>query len=84
MTSITIPIQQSGTKPQLVLSEQTIDILSHIMIDRLIQLGILEERKIEEYLIGTSELGKDLRELNEEKVKASRLLSHEEVFGESL
>lgn len=84
MKSIAIPIQQSETRTQLVLSEQAMNTLARLMVDRLIQLGVLEEQQLEEYLIGTSELGKNLRGLSEEEVKADRLLSHEEVFGESL
>ena len=84
MSSLTIPIQQSETRTQLILSEQIMNTLARLMVDRLIQVGILEEQQLEEYLIGTSKLGKDLRELSEEEVKADKLLSHEEVFGEPL
>lgn len=84
MGSVTVNVQKSKSRTQLVLSEQAVDSLARSKVDRLIQLGILEERQLEEYLIGTSELGNNLRELSEEAVKANRLLSHEEVFGEPL
>ena len=83
MKSVTVTVQQSKTRTQLVLSEKAMDSLARVMVERLIQLGILEELQLEEYLIGTSELGKDLKELSGE-VKANRLLSHEEVFGEPI
>jgi len=83
MASITVNVKQSKTKTQLVFSEQAVDSLARSMVDRLIHLGILEEHQLEEYLIETSELGNNLQDLYEE-VKAERLLSHEEVFGEPL
>lgn len=84
MRSFAIPIQQLEARTQIVLSEQAMDSLARLMVDRLIQTGILEERQLEEYRIGTSELGKNLRELSEKEAKANKLLSHEEIFGESL
>ena len=79
MTTIMIPIQQSEKVTQIVLSEQTMDTLARLMVDRLIQLGILEEQPLEEYLIGTSELAKNLKELRESPAKTERLLTYKEV-----
>lgn len=61
--AVIIPIQQSEARTQIVLSEQTMDSFARLMVDRLIQIGVLEERQLEEYLVGTSELGKNLRAL---------------------